>query len=230
MPSNDERSSTNGNSIGTSVTIWFPNIFKIIGVMTAAATSIRSRECFSAAALSAATKRSPAQTKNSGQGVDGRVPSNTADARVSSPIIAVKSSLILSLVNDKNMPLELRSSNISNSFSGDRLKTIPCLTIPVVRMVSCTRRTIPSTACVMISATDPGNRGDVVIHVKNSTIAISINYNWQKYVSRLLSKIASSKVTAPPRADDFYSGVNEALVLMRPDGFEPSSILLAPGP
>ena len=127
-------------------------------------------------------------------------------------------------------PLELRSSNISNSFSGDRLKTIPCLTIPVVRMVSCTRRTIPSTACVMISATDPGNRGDVVIHVKNSTIAISINYNWQKYVSRLLSKIASSKVTAPPRAHDFYSGVNEALVLMRPDGFEPSSILLAPGP
>src|SRR6516164_3475048 len=65
----------------------------------------------------------------------------------------------------------------------------------------------PATACVMISATDPGNRGDVVIHVKNSTIASSINYNWQKYVSRLLSKIASSKVTAPPRAYDFYSGV-----------------------
>ena len=81
MPSISERSSTYGNSIGTSVTLWFPNIFKIIGVMTAAATSIRSRECFSAAALSAATKRSPAQTKNSGQGVDGRVPSNTADAR-----------------------------------------------------------------------------------------------------------------------------------------------------
>jgi len=101
MPSNGERSSTNGNSIGTSVTLWFPNIFKIIGVMTAAATSIRSRECFSAAALSAATKRSPAQTKNSGQGVDGRVPSNTADVRVSSPIIAVKSSLILSLDDDK---------------------------------------------------------------------------------------------------------------------------------
>ena len=73
MPSNGERSSTNGNSIGTSVTLWFPNIFKIIGVMTAAATSILSRECFSAAALSAATKRSPARTKNSGQGIDGRV-------------------------------------------------------------------------------------------------------------------------------------------------------------
>jgi hypothetical protein len=65
----------------------------------------------------------------------------------------------------------------------------------------------------MISATDPGNRGDVFIHVKNSTIAISINYNWQKYVSGLLSKIASSKVTALPRADDFYSGVNEALAM-----------------
>jgi hypothetical protein len=42
------------------------------------------------------------------------------------------------------------------------------------------------------------DRSRNVIHVKNSTIAISINYNWQKYVSRLLSKIASSKVTAPP--------------------------------